>query len=116
MGGFMNATTSTSPPTTNNKGGDDFINDLLDLSNGNGTVNDDVKEQDETKPHKNGMITASAEAKQILFEDDSIRISYFAHPSNKKASTYLDIILLTENLSSSNTIKSAKLTLSKSSS
>merc|ERR1712129_685599 len=128
--GFMKATTSTSPRA---KDGDDFINDLLDLSNGNGTShavnNDDVKEQEDTKQkssskkkkkkdkqHKNGMITASAEAKQILFEDDSIRISYFAHPSNKKASTYLDIVLLTENLSSSKSIKSAKLTPSKSSS
>jgi len=57
-----------------------------------------------------------SETKQMLFEDDNIRISYFAQPSTKKASTYLDIMLLTENLSSSKTIKSAKLTLSKSSS
>merc|ERR1712048_472866 len=127
--GFMNNTNTkrTSDPS---KQGDDFINDLLDLSNGNGTKNkdddDDVKEQEHKKQSssakkkkkhkKNGMMNASSEAKQILFEDDGIRISYFGHPSNKKASTYLDIILLTENLSSSNTIKSAKLTLSKSSS
>merc|ERR1712129_191105 len=48
--GFMKATTSTSPRA---KDGDDFINDLLDLSNGNGTShavnNDDFKEQDDTK-------------------------------------------------------------------
>merc|ERR1712048_483565 len=125
--GFMNNTNTKTTTSDQSKQGDDFINDLLDLSNGNGTTNkddDDVKEQEhrkksskkKTKKKKNGMMNASTEAKQILFEDDGIRISYFGHPSNKKASTYLDIILLTENLSSSKTIKSAKLTLSKSSS
>merc|ERR1719273_2711608 len=61
-------------------------------------------------------MTNASETKQVLFEDDTIRISYFGHPSKKKSSTYLDLIMLTENLSSTKTIKSAKLSLSKSSS
>merc|ERR1712228_247331 len=122
--GFMN---NNNEKKQSDEKTDDFINDLLDLSNGNNANHDDVKEEEietksskksknkKTHKHKNGMMNGS-ETKQILFEDDSIRISYFAHPSNKKAATYLDIILMTENLSTSKQIKSAKLSLSKSSS
>merc|ERR1712176_1003495 len=68
------------------------------------------------KKKKSGKImNENIDSKEILFEDDSIRISYFGHPSNKKPSTYLDLTFITENLSSS-TIKSIKLSLSKSSS
>merc|ERR1711920_599417 len=125
--GFMNETKTENNSTTKQQKGDDFINDLLDLSNGNNANNDDAKEQEnksksnkksknkKKQKHKNGMTNAS-ETKQVLFEDDMIRISYFGHPSKKKSSTYLDLIMLTENLSSTKSIKSAKLSLSKSSS
>jgi len=53
--------------------------------------------------------------KQILFEDDSVRVSYFGHPSNKAPTTYLEVTFITENIStSSEAIKSIKISLSKS--
>merc|ERR1712008_360098 len=74
--GFMKTTTSTSPRA---KDGDDFINDLLDLSNGNGTShavnNDDVKEQDDTKQKSSKKYTVIKKNKKERKKMQALKIT-----------------------------------------